>query len=298
MICPNGNGQVGIGTASTGNMLTVGGSIEVLGSTIHVEGDSVADGVFVEGVLGIVTINGGLTYFTREVANGTLIAFRNASDPVVGSISVSGGTVSYNAFTGSHHAWTDTPIDHGTLVTMTGDNRRDHEGPNVEVTYGIAPSSRANDPACLGAYFSAPEASDPAGQHLVAAVGNGEMWVIDDGRGNIAAGDFLISSDVRGAAMKDDSARFAVGHIIARAAEAVDWSKIKAEGSAPKRALVSIFFESFDRQGDPARMTMLEETVESQRLEIEALLSRLENFSARLEAIESVNRSGGTSTRK
>jgi hypothetical protein len=282
-ILPAGGGQVGIGTPPTGNLLTLGGSLEVIGSTIHVEGDSFSDGVFVEGILGVDTINGGLTYFSREVANGTLIGFRNADDPVVGSISVAGSVVSYNAFTGSHHGWTDSAIEHGALVRLTGENRRGHEGPNCEVTYGIAPTSAANDPACLGAYLSAPGPDDPgASHHLIAAVGNGEVWVVDDGRGNLAPGQYLIASHVPGCAMLDDPARFPVGHIIARVAEPIDWSTIEIGADGSKRALVSILFESFDRHGDAAELNRLANLVAQQRAEIDSLRAKLDS----LEAVE------------
>ena len=93
----------------------------------------------------------------------------------------------------------------------------------------IAVTARANDPSCLGVHLGAMESTrtiGPDNPRLVAAVGNGEMCVIDRGGGEIEPGDFLISSDVRGCAMKDDPARFPIGHIVARAAQRVDWSRV------------------------------------------------------------------------
>jgi len=99
-----------------------------------------------------------------------------------GTISVSGYIVSYNAFTGSHFAWTDQSIERGMLVSLTGVNRRSHSNPEAEIIYGIVESSKANDPKVLGSYLGLQEPPKPAGPenpHLVMAVGNGDMWVVD-----------------------------------------------------------------------------------------------------------------------
>ncbi|HJN62921.1 MAG TPA: hypothetical protein QGH03_01675, partial [Candidatus Paceibacterota bacterium] len=61
----------------------------------------------------------------RTDADGTMIDFeRNTVG--IGSIGVSGSTVSYNAFTGSHYAWTDETIERNILVSLTEDNRNLH----------------------------------------------------------------------------------------------------------------------------------------------------------------------------
>jgi len=78
-----------------------------------------------------------------------------------GTISVSGTSVSYNAFTGSHFAWTDQAIERGSLVTLTGSNRRYHDDPESEILYGITTATSANDPRCLGAYLGLQEPSLP-----------------------------------------------------------------------------------------------------------------------------------------
>jgi hypothetical protein len=96
-----------------------------------------------------------------------------------GSISLSGSTISYNQFTGSHLAWTDQPIERGTLVHLTGDNVRSGEQSGSEVIYGIEPCPIANDARCMGAYLA--QDHEPEGDrvttHLIMAVGNGDMWV-------------------------------------------------------------------------------------------------------------------------
>jgi len=94
----------------------------------------------------------------------------------------------------SRFGWTDQPIERGMLVSLTGINRRYHDNPNSEIIYGIRTSWTENDPRCMGAYLGLHEPSQLAGPdnpHLVMAVGNGEMWVVDAGD-NIQPGDYLI----------------------------------------------------------------------------------------------------------
>jgi hypothetical protein len=216
------DGDVAIGTFDTGP-----GRLNVAGS-----GPSVAN-------------------FNRIGDDGIVLLFQN--DGVsVGSINVSGGTVSYNAFTGSHYAWAVAPIASGALVSMTGENRRYGGRENAEVVYGIAETTKPNDPACLGVYIGKVETGSAAGLEnplLVAATGNGEMCVVDRGEGDIAPGDYLISSDVAGCAMKDDPARFPVGHIVARAAERMAWPTVPRDDQGVRKTRISVLFGNFVRTG-------------------------------------------------
>jgi len=127
--------------------------------------------------------------FDRRTNDGTVIAIQQDS-VTVGTISVAGTTVSYNAFTGSHYGWTEGTLERGTLVSMTGENRRHQQQPDSEVVYGISPTAVPNDPRCLDAYLALQEpsqASSDENPHLIMAVGNGEMWVVDRGRGDLRA---------------------------------------------------------------------------------------------------------------
>ena len=187
----------------------------------------------------------------RTANDGTLIDFLQEG-VIEGTVSVSGTTVSYNAFTGSHYATVGGPVEHGMLVSMTGDNGRLGDRAESEIIYGARPTAQANDPAVLGAYLSvlepkkAPEStSNPS---LVTAVGNGEMWIADTGE-SIAPGDNLISSDVTGHAMKDPGT-YPVSHVVAKAAETVDWGEIKEETDGRKRAKISVLFGAFDQTND------------------------------------------------
>ena len=220
-------------------------------------------------------LGGPTATFNRLSSDGVVVSIARDGTSQ-GNISVSGSTVSYNAFTGSHYAWTDQSLDEGTLVRMTGKNRHYHNDSNSEVIYGIEPTSRANDPACLGAYLGVQASPQPASSdnpHLVMAVGNGEMWVVDRGS-DLDPGDALISSDVKGCAMKDDPKRYAVGHVIARAAEHVSWAEIRPDANGVRRKKISVLFDSFERGGmDPTRLARV---MEKQAAEIASLEQRLD----------------------
>jgi subtilisin-like proprotein convertase family protein len=220
--------------------------------------------------------------FDRAGTDGELVAF-SRDDGVVGNITVAGGVVSYNAFTGSHWAWIDSAPERGMLVSMTGDNRRAgrHAGEG-EVIYGVALATAANDPACLGAYLAPVESSSadfPQPCHQVMAVGNGEMWVVDTGR-DIHPGDYLISSDTPGCAMLDDPSRFPIGNVIARAAEAVHWDN--AASPAGPRRRISVLFGSFAR----AQPTDSTPTCDSLRSALQSLATENAALKERLDHIE------------
>jgi len=160
-----------------------------------------------------------------------------------GSISVAGTTVSYNAFTGSHFAWTDEDLISGTLVSMTGDNEYLHDDTQSEILYGISKSTKKNDPAVLGTYLSRHHSSllpEGSNIHLIMAEGNGDVWVADMGQ-DIKPGDYLISSAVPGHAMVDDRSQ-ELSHIIGRAAEPVVWSEVSETIDGVKHKKISILF--------------------------------------------------------
>jgi hypothetical protein len=209
-----------------------------------------------------------LAIFNRDASDGVLINFEQAGVSE-GNISVSGSAVTYNAFTGSHYGWTEEKLERGELVTLTGLNRNSHNNPKSEVIYGIKRSTVANDPACLGSYLALQESPQPAGTenpHLIMAVGNGDMWVADEGR-DIQPGDFLISSSTPGHAMKDDPEKYPLGYVIARAAEPVNWTNVGEMVGGQKHKRISVLFESFVRTGT-AHLTKV---IGQQQKEIEEL---------------------------
>jgi hypothetical protein len=231
----------------------------------------------------------------RKSSDGLLVRFQR-DEFEKGSITVSGETVSYNAFTGSHYAWSEQVLHRGHLVRMTGVNHRFGDSGKGEVVYGVLPTARANDSACLGAYLSLQEPAQPAGAanpHLVMAVGNGELWVAGSGD-DIEPGDSLISSDVAGCAMKHDPTRFAVGHVVARAAERIVWSAVAPDADGVKRRLTSVLFDRFTRglvgqHSDStavAAVQRLNQHVEEQRAELKRKQMEITELQKRLSILE------------
>jgi hypothetical protein len=243
------SGNVGVGITSPTDKLEV-----------HAAGDTVAT-------------------FNRNTNDGVIVSLQQAGI-TEGTISVAVNTVSYNAFTGSHYGLTDEKIEMGELVSLTGVNSKLHDNEKSEIIYGIKKSATANDAACLGAYLALSESTEPQNvenPHLIMAVGNGEMWVIDNGR-DILPGDYLISSSTPGHAMLDDESKFPVGHIVARAAEAVNWTQVSEQIDGIKHKKISVLFGNFVRSNSSIlekRIVELEKRLE--RIEIEALRSDLGN---------------------
>lgn len=172
------------------------------------------------------------------------IVFRDGDSTEVGTITSTTGTVSYNAFTGSHYARTSETLSAGTLVTLTGDNQPLYPDQASEIVYGVASSGTANDARILGAYLTAGGSAAHPEVHLVAAVGNGDLWVVDNGH-NLQPGDNLISADVAGHAMKDPGT-YAIAHVTAQAAESVNWSTVTDSINGRKRKKISVTFAKYD----------------------------------------------------
>ncbi len=232
--------------------------------------------------------------FNRSSSDGVIISIRQDGTEE-GTISVSGTTISYNAFTGSHYGWTDQSIETATLVTLTGDNRRLQNNPDSEIIYGVTPSAVPNDPKILGAYLSLQESTDPAGPdnpHLVMAVGNGEMWVVDDGQ-DVEIGDHLISSEVAGHAMRD-TGEFPVSHIVAIAVEPVNWNVVEESVDGRKHRRISVLFERFamnhavQTAAESAELTLVKAELSELRSEKETLARSNDELRTQLDALTAV----------
>jgi len=275
------SGGVGIGTNAPTNALSVFGTANFTNSVGI--GDATPDArLDVQRSFTALFPAGAVAVFNRTGVDGHVVDFQQ-NDTVEGWVSVSGTTVTYNAFTGSHLGWTEEKIDRGALVRLTGANRRLHAAEDSERIYGITLSTQANDPRCLGAYLSPEPTADANGagnNHLVMAVGNGDMCVVNTGR-DIEPGDLLISSDVPGCAMVDDPTRFETAYVVARAAESVRWREVDvAVEGGPKRQRLSVLFASFVRCSEPPQtaedVASLHGDIDLQRREIAALRAELE----------------------
>ena len=165
-----------------------------------------------------------------------------------GNITESAGTVSYNSFTGSHIGLCNEDLHVGTLVSLTG--TMDHIKLNLdsEPIYFVTPSQQANDSKILGAYLHPLDKEGFQNKikgelKAIMAVGNGIMWIAENGE-DIEIGDYLISSSVKGHAMKDNG-EFEKAYIVGRAAEAIRWSEIVDKPNGKKHKRISVFFENF-----------------------------------------------------
>jgi hypothetical protein len=191
--------------------------------------------------------NGGGSAYLGRSQDGTIVAFYSNAH-LQGTISISGATTSYNAFTGSHYTLLKGRAKRDELVILTGENTYIHGKPPGEVVYGVKISTKANDSTVLGSYEALQDPMNPRSldnPDLVSAVGNGQMWVVDTGK-NIELGDLLISSDVPGHAMLDPGT-YPVSHILAHSGEHVDWSKVTAMVNGKKHKSVSVFYEFYDK---------------------------------------------------
>jgi len=236
-----GYNRIGGGVGDSGvvagpNDLFVTNNIQVGGNLIAKEAIASSGG-------GFFSTDGFAPLSVSRVGNdGTLIHFSKDASPV-GSIVLLAGVVSYNAFTGSHYAWTDKVMQKGLLVSMTGDNQFLNDNTESEILYGIEITSKKNDPAILGTYLSLQEPdleADTNNPHLIMSEGNGEVWVANTGE-NINPGDYLISSLVPGHAMKDDRSG-ETSHIVGRAAEPIMWDEVNETINGVKHQKISILF--------------------------------------------------------
>jgi hypothetical protein len=251
-------GKIGIGTTPSYALDVVGeGSFS---TSIYVGGayfDPATSNVIASTLGdGYISVNrDSVSGFFGRTADGAIVQFRSAGS-AEGNISVSGTTVSYNAFTGSHYAFVEGSPERGELVSLTGNNIQSHEGnDSSEPIYGARVSTNANDPNVLGSYLGLTEPEQPRSAEnpeLVMAVGNGFLWVVDNGE-DIKVGDRLISSDLPGHAMRDPGT-YEIAHVIARATDRVDWDDVTEAIDGKRHKIVSVTYELFDKDNRLAHL--------------------------------------------
>jgi hypothetical protein len=241
-------------------MLTVYGLSNGLGSAFNL---GVGVGTTTPAyMLHVFTTSSAVAAFERGNDDGTLISLRQGGVEE-GTISVSGTTISYNAFTGSHYGILDDlteTMTKGTVIVLTGNNSYLNENTESEILYGITKSTTANSPAVMGSYLAVQEPTkknDKTNPVLVMAVGNGDVWVADNGH-NVAVGDYLITSDVDGHAMKDLRTT-ATSYVFARASEPINWADVTETFDGVKHKKIAVFFESFARDNAAASALALQD---------------------------------------
>ena len=207
----------------------------------------------------------------RRSDDGTLIEFYSGI-LMQGSISIAGAVTSYNAFTGSHYAKLNEKPEKGVLVNLNGNNSYLNNDQNSEIIYGCDISQKANSPDILGAYLGDEDFDGKNSPSLIMAVGNGVMWVVDNGE-NLKIGDYLISSSTKGNAMKDKG-DFEVANIIARVAESVDWNNVTTMIDGKKHKLISVFYENFTMNHNENKIKELTNRIESLEQIIKSSVSK------------------------
>jgi len=241
-------GAVAIGKTSTDNGVTAGLEFNATG-------------------LSYITTDAALPLNINRLTNdGWFINFKRDGSNV-GNITVSGGTVTLTAFTGSHYATIHgLGIERGLLVDMDGGNKYLYNNPGLEIAYGVSLSNTENSNKILGVYLSEDkemEADDPHNDnlHLIAAVGNMDLWVADDGE-DIGIGDLLVSSDlIAGHAMKDPRAD-GESYIVARAGENINWSNVTESVNGIKHKKISVLIDPFVRNNTDVQIEALVNKIE------------------------------------
>ncbi len=137
----------------------------------------------------------------------THISFADGDSDSVGSVSSSGGTVSYNAFSASHEvilpdADNAEGYPYGTLVeTSSITYAKNLSGQDFErgIRYNVTKSSGANSKAVLGAYSG--KITQETNLHFAYVLGDGHILCNNSG-GNIAVGDGICTSSTAGIGQK------------------------------------------------------------------------------------------------
>ena len=142
-----------------------------------------------------------------------------------GGIKFTGGTVTYDPFTGAHHTKLqddDANYDFGIILRIQSVERSQPKA----VDYVCTQTTAAKDPAVLGVYNSnlknAPDDHFHS-KHDVWALGDGYILVCSEG-GDISTGDYICSSNTPGHGMKQDD-DLMHNYTVAKASESVSWSE-------------------------------------------------------------------------
>ncbi len=209
------------------------------------------------------TGTGFVTILNHNNSTGTGLVLFQDEGSNIGSITHNGaGVITYGTFTGAHMAVSTDILQPDELVSLSG--KYDFYGiPGGEPLYHVSKTSKPNSAEVLGSYSHKLDEEEVL---VIAAVGNGSVWVVDNGS-DLKVGDYLITSEVAGHGMKD-LGDFPIANIIARVAENVNWGSVNETINGRKHKRVSIFYESFT----------IDHTSKQLRKEIEQLRNELEQL--------------------
>ena len=199
------NDRVGIGTAGPDVPFQVSG--ETSGSLMRIHND------------GSDTNRGGLEILSgKDDSTGTTnnsILIKDGDGSLMGTVSFSGGTVTYGTFTAYHPCILpdadnnpdspDNAYPYGTLLETTSLAYSQKNGADTErgIRYNVRKTQTANSRAVLGAYggtFNKGSEGD-TNSHLALVLGDGHILCNNSG-GNIEVGDGICSSAAEGIGQK------------------------------------------------------------------------------------------------
>ncbi len=261
-IVVNGTYSFGIALDNSGYIVTDDSVMAIMGGNVGIGTMSPKRSLH---VIGQSEAAARFTLMTPQGTGGagTLVEFYSKTHAVgfpslTGSISVNNtGILTYGTFTGSHLVNINENVEEGMLISLTGNNEYiDNDNKTGEIIYGGTVSQKENSSNIIGSYFGKQEINSTRKSDLVMAVGNGSMWIVDNGE-NLQIGDYLISSSVKGHATKDVG-KYEVANIIARVAEPVNWKTETKMINGVKHKLVSVFFENFTLSHNEKKINELE----------------------------------------
>mgnify|MGYP005702669181 CR=1 FL=1 len=179
-------------------------------------------------------------------ASGTnyLIYFRDGDGTARGSVTVSGGTVSYNPFTGCHQSYlldadsktanqietdlSDTPhYPYGSIMVSVKSEVTTLSGstdPNLQPDHYVVTSSIHQDKRVYGVYFgSMGKNEDYINQHQIASLGDGVV-LVNNQNGNIENGDYITTASGSGGYGCKQNDDLLHNYTVAKSLTDVDWS--------------------------------------------------------------------------
>jgi len=153
------------------------------------------------------------------------ITFGDGNGTYVGSIHSSGGTVTYEGFTGGHPSSTknNKEYPYGTVMILYKVEPNPLKKHFRQPKYILEPSKKEFDKKAFGIYAGRNE--HKKNEHSIYALGDGHILVDKEG-GNIEKGDYLTTSNKEGYAMKQND-DILHNYTIAKSSEDVDWKKEK-----------------------------------------------------------------------
>jgi hypothetical protein len=154
--------------------------------------------------------------FINKASSGTYIVW-GTGGVVKGSISESGGTVSYGAFTAHHDAElpesdNDDGYPYGTLLETIEIVYTQEDGVDSErgIVYKVQKSSSAYAKNVLGSYSDKYPTPDYPNLHRIYVLGDGHI-LCNGEKGNISVGDGICTSSTDGEGMKADKMTMIIG---------------------------------------------------------------------------------------